>query len=134
VSQRKLPPPQGVTYLCIFSYEPQAEGCLIVRQRHRGACRERPKRGQCGHQEDERFSTSGQGPRTVHKLGTATFNRPNRSPTRFKLAFRPRFGLFLLHHGPRSQPSPVNFVCTRLIDPTGLRSGIAGAKLIEFLS
>ena len=83
---------------------------LIVRRWPRGACRERPKRGQCDHLEDERFSTSGQGPRKVHQLGTAAFNRPNRSPNRFKLAFRPRFGMFLPLHDPKSPLPPVNFV------------------------
>ena len=42
---------------------------LIVRQRPRGACRERRKRGQSGHEEDECFDTSGPGPRMVHERG-----------------------------------------------------------------
>ena len=42
---------------------------LIVRQRPRGACRERRKRGQSGHEEDECFNTSGPGPRMVHERG-----------------------------------------------------------------
>ena len=57
---------------------------LIVRQRPRGACRERRKRGQSGHEEDERFNTSGRGPRIVHERSPATLHLPSRPPNRFK--------------------------------------------------
>ena len=91
---------------------------LIVRQQPRGACRERRKRGQSGHEEDERFNTSGRGPRMVHERSPATLHLPSRPPNRFKMAFRPRFGMFLPHHDPKSPYSPVNFVCMYPIEPT----------------
>ena len=68
---------------------------LIVRQRPRGACRERRKRGQSGREEDERFKIGGQGPRMVHERSPATLHLRSRPPNRFKMALRPHFGMFL---------------------------------------
>ena len=106
---------------------------LIVRQRPRGACRERRKRGQSGHEEDERFNTSGHGPRMVHERSPATLRLSSRPPNRFKMAFRPRFGMFLHHHDSKSPYSPVIFVCMYLIEPKEVCPGFAGARLIEVL-
>ena len=106
---------------------------LIVRQRPRGACRERRKRGQSGHEEDERFKIGGQGPRMVHERSPATLHLRSRPPNRFKMAFRPHFGMFLPHHDPKSPYSPVNFVCIYPIEPTEDCPGFAGARLIEVL-
>ena len=69
ISLRMRSPKEGVCELpdevptrnpASFSVMP----ALIVRQRPRGACRERRKRGQSGREEDERFKIVGQGPRT----------------------------------------------------------------------
>ena len=64
---------------------------LIVRQRPRGACRERRKRGQSGHEEDERFKIGGRGPRMVHERSPATLHLPSRPSNRFKMGISTSF-------------------------------------------
>ena len=70
----------------------------------------------------------------VHERGPATLHLPSRPSNRFKMAFRPRFGMFLHHHDPKSPYSPVNFVCMYPIEPTEDCPGTARASLIENLS
>ena len=69
----------------------------------------------------------------VHERSPATLHLPSRPPNRFKMAFRPRFGMFLPHHDPKSPNSPVIFVCMYPIEPTEDYPGTAEARLIEVL-
>ena len=104
---------------------------LIVRQRPRGASRERRKRGQSGHEEDKRFNTSGPGPRMVHERSPATLHLPGRPPNRFKMAFRPRFGMFLPHQRPEIPLFSGSFVCMYPIEPTDDCPGTTRARVID---
>ena len=69
----------------------------------------------------------------VHERSPATLHLPSRPSNRFKMAFRPRFGMFLHHHDPKSPYSPVNFVCIYPMEPKRLLVHHGSAALFAVL-